>query len=369
MSENLSHHYIPQFYFRMFSEGKNCICCFIPKTYQSIPQASIKGQCASHKLYGSKEIEAEFCKLEDQHAKCLRSIMRACINKDASQLTRGDFANLMSAIVFQRARTMLEVEKVSPAMDELALKMFAGHLKHTLPSEEKSKLLGPIERGEVTISRSATTSVLMHINSAMQSAAFLSDMRPILLINDTDRPFIFSDSPVVFHNMYYENIRDRGVLGFQTPGLIVFYPITPKFMATLIDSNVYYGDYKKDDTFYSVVDHNDVSQINALQIHHCSKVLYYSNAIHKEYVIALYNKHRKLIQKPQSVLKVRRKWLIDNKVSGKPLYHMYEMLLNHRLELSFIKCNKVAAKDYSFRHRSPELVEFLEKLNKSSSFD
>src|SRR5262249_26254814 len=56
----------------------------------------------------------------------------------------------------QRARTMLEVEKVSPAMAAMSLHMFVEYVKQTKPPAQAAQLLGPLERGEVEIRQGET---------------------------------------------------------------------------------------------------------------------------------------------------------------------------------------------------------------------
>jgi len=67
---------------------------------------------------------------------------------------------------------------------------------------------------------------LVEMNAALESAGRLADLMPVMLINRTVRPFIFGDAPVALYNGYYRDVRHRGVLGFDTPGLMVFLPLS-----------------------------------------------------------------------------------------------------------------------------------------------
>lgn len=52
-------------------------------------------------------------------------------------------------------------------------------------------------------------------------------------------PFIFGDAPVVFYNSYYRNVTARGVLGLQSPGLQIFFPLDSTTLLLLMDDKVY----------------------------------------------------------------------------------------------------------------------------------
>ena len=50
MAANASHHYVPQFYFKLFNGGERLISVLLTKDGRIIPRASIKGQCTRHKF-------------------------------------------------------------------------------------------------------------------------------------------------------------------------------------------------------------------------------------------------------------------------------------------------------------------------------
>lgn len=333
-----------------------------------IPHAAIKGQCARHKFYGSAEIENLFSRLEGLHASCLQALVRAGNSGDINEFSFDHFPWLMQAIVFQRARTMLEVEKTFPAVEAMILKMFKEHLLHTLPPERIDEYVGAIDRGEVRITEEPTSTVFRQITVALESATLLVDLQPRLVRNYSDYPFVFSDSPVVFYNQYYQHITDRGVLGLQTPGLMIFYPLTPQLQLMMIDPEAYTGTFANG-PFCDITDRSDVSHLNALQMHHSSSAIYFADISDAEYVEALFQTHAPRIVKPQATFRVRTDVLVDGKPSDGEVMHAFEPQLNHNLSLSFVDCTPVMPEGVSFRHRSPEIVEEHKRLHPSSYED
>lgn len=350
-----NHHFVPQYYFRLFTGSDRHVCAYLKRHGRVVPYAPIKGQCARRTFYGKAEIEKGFSLLEGHHASALRAIVRAAGSDDVKEITNEHFAWLLQAIVFQRARTMLEVEKEWPACEAMILKLFKEHLRHTLPPEKIDEYVGPIERGEVRVSEDPTATVSRQISVALESAALLADLELRIVRNHTDYPFVFSDSPVVFYNLYYQNITDHGVLGYQTPGLMVFYPLTPQLQLLMIDPATYTGAISRS-PFCDVINRADVSNINALQLHHSSAVIYFADMRDASYVQDLYGVHAANITKPQATFRVRDDLLVDGVPSDGEIMHAFEPQVNHRLALSFVECVPVAAGKFSFRCRSPDLV-------------
>lgn len=360
MPENANQHYVPQFYFRQFNGGTERICVLLLKNGRIVPTAPIKGQCARHMFYGTPEIEKQFSHLEGQHAAAFRALIMAATTGDVARFSNDHLPALLQAILFQRARTMLEVEKISPAMESMLLHVFKGYVRETQPPERLDEFLGPIERGEVQIIENPTVTVFRQIRVAFESSLLLVDMQPCIIRNHTDYPFLFSDSPVVFYNTYYRRIVDRGVLGLQTPGLQIFMPLTANLQLMLFDPAVYTGACRNA-PFCDVSQRGDVSQLNALQLHHSRLALYFANPDDSEYVTELHWSHRHRLVKPEAAFRVRNDMCVRGEAPDEIL-HTFEPQLNHELSLSFVDCVPVSPRDFVFRHRTPEIVEEHKRL-------
>jgi hypothetical protein len=355
MAENVSHHYVPQFYFKLFAGGGRQICVLLLKEGRIVPHAPIKGQCAHNMFYGTVEIEREFSKLEGLHATTLRALVEAAATGDPTKWSRDLYPLLLQAVAFQRARTMLEVEKVSPAMTAMHLRLFKEYVRATRPAAQADEIIGAIDGGLVEITKSPTVTVFQQLQAALESAALLADLLPCILRNHTDYPFIFSDSPVVFYNTYYRNITDRGVLGYQTPGLQVFLPLTSSLQLMLFDPVAYSGRCRNGPCC-DVVERSDVSGLNALQLHHSRQAVYFAKPDDADYVKTLYEAHKPCLVKPETVFRVRNDLRVEGESAGGEIMHSFEPQVKYNLSLSFVDCTPAASRDYVFRHRSPALV-------------
>jgi hypothetical protein len=360
MAEHDEHHFVPQHYFRLFNGGRDYICVWLPHRRTLVRRASVSGQCKRHKLYGSAEIDKAFSQLEGRHAAALKTLVHAAATSNPDALTWDDYSWLLHAIQFQRARTLMEVEKHAPALEAMQLELFKAHLIGTLPSEEAREMLGHIERGEVRLNEDPTSAVFRQIATAMKLAPLLSDLRPLLIRNHTDYPFVFSDSPVVFYNVYLRQVADQGVLGIQSPGLMIFYPLTPQLQLLMLDPTPYTIPLSRG-LFCDITERADVSQINALQLYHSRHAIYFADASDAPYVQELCNAHSTTAVRPQTQFKMRRDLLVDGQRPDREIMHTFEPQVNYPLSLSFVSCVQMRQKDYKWRARSPDLMEEHER--------
>jgi len=127
----------------------------------------------------------------------------------------------------------------------------------------------------------------------------------------------------------------------------------------LIDDHVYGGWYKRS-LFIDLIERSDVSQLNALQLHHSYNSIYFADERDKEYISELWSVHKHAIIQPKVRFVRRDGWLVDGKPVDGILYQMYEPQLNIKLDLSFIECTPISESEYKSRKRSPELVKELE---------
>jgi hypothetical protein len=354
MAAQANQHFVPQFYFRMFTGNERRVHLLLKKDHRIVLHAAIKGQCARHRFYPA-EIERQFSDLEDQHSRALR-LWRDLAWSPPVRLEPEHLAGLLEAVLFQRARTQLELEKTAPAHEALMLEMVKEHVRRSPKIENRNLLLQHLERGDITIKGNPQRLAAMAISSAMQSALLISDLDVHVLRNRTDYPFLFGGSPVVFYNTLYRNVTDRGVLGFQTPGLQIFFPLDSRTVIMLLDAQAYGGRYR-DSLTVDVNSRCDVSQMNALQLHHSHQAIYFADARDRDYVLDLWDAHARMVVESREQLHNRKGWLVEGQPVGDSLYHVFEPHLNIHLALSFIECEPIHSAKYEFRRRSPELYE------------
>jgi len=334
---------------------------------RTILRAPIKGQCAKKNFYGSKELESLFSQIESRHSEGIYAALDVANNLESEDLSAKEIADFLGAVMFQRSRTALEIAKSKSAHEKMALQMFRHHIKCSKNIDRAVEMISHIDAGNVTLTENPATTVCRSICTAFDLILGITDLNLCLLRNRTDYPFIFSDAPVVFYNSYCGNVRNRGVLGLQCPGLQIFFPLDSWTLALLIDSEKYDGPFRGF-LQHDLYNRSDVSQINALQLHHSLNAVYFGNPQHEQYVFELWNAHR------HSIRSIRDQYVIgpDLWVDGKPpegeLHQIFEPQINFDMSLSFIECNPISQQDYVYSPRSPEIREELMQRETQRNF-
>ncbi|RJG13026.1 DUF4238 domain-containing protein [Pseudomonas cavernicola] len=346
MSKKSNQHYVPQFYFRLFSNDGKSICVFNRKNGKSCPSASIKGQASKHKFYGSEEIEDAFSNLEGIFSGPLR-LLKSC--SDLRELSEADYLLTLQAIMFQRARTLAARNSSHPMNDRLTKLWLEAEINKNedLSDEQKHEFISSLDLFEIDPLRFH----LEQIKISIEQADLLSDLIPVLLDNRTNRPFIFSDSPAVFHNSYYGNVKLRGVLGFTTPGLQIFFPLCEKRTLLLVDPQRYSVKRIRDGNMVHVRDLQDVAAINKLQIHSATTAIYFSDYKYADYVTSIWAQENKKLS--ENLVNVIEAPSFD--YDGTPrgdIVHSFAPTLPINLKLSFLEHEVLGDNDYDFSERS-----------------
>lgn len=346
MSKKFNQHYVPQFYFRLFSKDGRSICVFNRKSGTSCTAASIKGQASKHKFYGSTEVEDAFSSLEGVFSSTLRALNNC---QDLREISEADQLLTLQAIMFQRARTLAARNSSQPMNDRLTKLWLEAEInkKEDLSDNQKLEYISSLEQFEVDPLRFH----LEQIKTSIEQAHLLGDLAPILLDNRTNRPFIFSDSPAVFHNSHYGNVRFQGVLGFTTPGLQIFLPLSEKRTLLLIDPQCYAFKKIRAGNVIHVRELQDVAAINKLQVHSATSAIYFSDNQHTEYVRAIWQQeNRKLSENLVAVVEAPS---FDH--NGNPhgeIIHTFAPMLPVNLKLSFLEHKVLSDEHYKFSERS-----------------
>jgi len=124
---------------------------------------------------------------------------------------------------------------------------------------------------------------LINISVGIQSPILISDLIPVLLINKTDFEFIFSDNPIILYNLYFCKDTFESHIGFQSPGLQIYCPLSKNLCLLLFDPKTYQINGLKNNTL-EIGDVEDIKKINELQFHRCDEQIYYSSQIQENNV-------------------------------------------------------------------------------------
>jgi len=346
VAERDNHHFVPQFYFRCFSTDGRSICLLNRATGALVRQASIRGQASKSKFYGSQEVEKALGDLEGTCSAALRALLQS---RNPAALDDKAIMLVLTWLTLQRSRTIAARHASKPMHDKLLRLYLEMTLAQdtSLSEEERAALQGSFDEVESNPVRDQ----LMQMQVAMQSADVLADLQPVLLVNRTNRPFIFSDAPVVFYNCLYRKVKLRGVLGADTPGLIVLFPLGPELLLILCDHACYELRRLRNHQI-QIRDHRDVRALNKLQIHSAAACVYFHDSQFSNYVAELWREERPSLTRRVATVVEAPGFDADTREPLGEIMHSFEPQLPFALELSFMKHQVLGDTEYQFQRRS-----------------
>ena len=354
MAQYANQHFVPQYYFRRFTRGSNAINLILLDSGRVILNASIRHQCAGHRFYGAEQLERIFTDMEGTHANALRIFADTAWKVECPPITHEIYDGLLEAVLFQRSRTSLEIEKSKDVPNAIAMPAFRHYIANEPGIGERERMLEAIDKGEVRVENSKQAATLQAIEIALEAVPLVSDLDLCILRNHTDYPFLFGDSPVVFYNTLMRNVTSRGVLGLQSPGLQIFFPLGPETTLMLYDEKAY---KLRPKDCIDLTERSDISQLNALQFKHSFNAVYFGCERSLEYVTDLWRAYRRDCGPPAIETRVLSKAKVEGTDGPLALTHIFEPHLDIRLGLSFINCNPVPDSGKFAGHRTPELVK------------
>lgn len=269
MKEN--HHYVPQFYLRYFSNNNRNINTYINKKCKYISNANIRKQGSKKKMYGdTEEIENMLMQIEYKASIILNNIRQNLWvpSKDSDR-----YHELLLFIMLSISRVTKEAENSEATIDKIAKIMIKMDPKIDISEDEFE-----------TFKVGYDVPSALPMETAAVSYPAILDLKPILIINNSDREFITSDSPVTKYNFHVvkRKYHMRGY-GLSSRGLQIFYPITPKLLLMLYDSEVY--DLIGESGGKVVVNRGkDIDEINKLTFLDSYDFLYFSSKIKESYI-------------------------------------------------------------------------------------
>lgn len=361
MADRANQHFVPKFYFRNFSTDHCTIGSLLIRDGRIIDRAPIKGQCARKNFYGCKELESLFSDLEGRHSSAIVAALDVANNAASADFSIAEISDFLQAVMFQRSRTALEIDKSKSTREKFTLELFRQYVMSSKHPRSK-EMSDHIAAGNVSMNEPPHVVVCRSIRTALDCVMGITDLSLCLIRNRTDYPFIFSDAPVVFYNSYCRRVRNRGVLGVQCPGLQIFFPLNPWTLALLFDADKYSGSFKEY-LQYDTYSRSDVSQMNALQLHHALNAVYFRDAEHREYVYDLWNTHRHSFRPIKDQLDLNADFWVDGKPVDGQLIHNFEPQVGFDLSLSFMECDPISQHEYQFTPRSPETHDEMKRMH------
>jgi hypothetical protein len=370
VASKLNHHFVPQFLFRFFSAGDRRIHLVTKNPHRLIFDASVRCQCARHKFYGTQEVEDWLAELEGRHAAAFRAILREAWDKSPIGLSDFEKYCLLEGLMLQRARVPRTAANLNYGSEQTVLYLFREHVRKSPDHDgSRQRILDAIDRGQVQLKKQDLETVLHSIKIGLESVIGIADLSLAVLRNHTDYPFVFGDCPCVFYNRYFYAEKSAGVIGFQSPGLIIAMPLDSDTTIFLCDPQTY--QLPNGHQIINVRQRSDVSQLNALQIHSAQKSVYFADRDDAEYVTELVTAHHNGCRESCSEFKIHAPGalLVDGKPTETPLLQAFESQLAIQIDLSFLTTNKVPANDHPRRARSPEIRKALKELEEEFDRD
>ena len=176
-------HYVPQFYLRNFSNNQKSIGGFFLKNNKYIPNLSINKTACKEYIYGqTMAIENALCKIEQECSIIISNIL----STEQLNLTNDEYTLILLFIMISESRT-LQIADYNDA--QLAT------LAKILIENSQSKNANSNVHYEIPNLTSMQTSIKL--------IYLLTDLKLLLIKNETNRGFITSDNPVVRYNQYF----------------------------------------------------------------------------------------------------------------------------------------------------------------------
>lgn len=261
------HHYVPQFYLKNFSstDSKRLINCYSIKNNEFYRNVSIKNQaCRQHFYDLDGKAETFLSEVESLFAPTISRLIsdpELIANYDTRQV-------VLYFLVLSHIRTTKFL-----ANHEYIFSQMADYLGHVHPEYRDEIDAGlrpsPQTRGRLTISA---------VPDGVES---ISDLHVLTLLNDTERDFVTSDTPVNLYNQFLEEKKYlRSSRGMSLLGTMLFLPLTSKLMVFAYDSSVY--DFNLENE--QITNRDDINSINKIQMLHSEQNIFYQSLYSEKWI-------------------------------------------------------------------------------------
>lgn len=345
MSHKKNQHFVPKFYFRQFSKDGASICVLHRKSGRLIERASISGQASQARFYGDTSVEDALTAIEGNCSTALRELAQL---SDPTHLPPDFVDILLDWMNLQSSRTVT-ARAASKHRNDAFLRLQLEAMLHndmTLTDERRNELLSMLPWMEAD----AVSAQLMEMDIALECASSLRDLTPVFLANKTNRPYVFGDSPVVLYNSFRRHIDVRGVLGLDSVGLMVFYPLSSALCLMLLDPHCY-GLKKSTGNRIEVRALPDVMALNKLQLHAASECVFFGDFQYAPYVGELWRQESHKLVKHASLVNRAPGFSVETKEPMGDITHAFRPQLPYRLSLSFLS-HAEDPKTYPYTRRS-----------------
>lgn len=277
-NKKVYNHYVPQFLLRHFSENKKSISMYMKSKQKYVSDAPINRVAGCNYLYGkTSEFEDWFCEIEGHAAKIINDICDT--KKIPNNKNLKEF--LYAFFLISETRTKAMADNYTGFWNNV----IKNDIKYAIMNGH-SKFNGFSDQDIDQIRISVNIPNLDLVKSAIQIAKHIKDLKMILIINDTDVPFILSDCPVVKYNPYLIECTNIDTFGWYHRGILAFLPISNNFLLGLIDTQIYKVKYLKKGKII-ISDKQQINELNKLFALHAEDFIFFNQNMKSEYVESL----------------------------------------------------------------------------------
>ena len=346
MVHKKNQHFVPQFYFRFFSDNGRDICIFNINNKKHFI-GSFKNQSSKDYFYfKGGDLEDAFDKIERTQRDAVNKLITS---RTFKSLSHEEYIEILRFISFQDTRTNYAKRWANEMTQHLVREYVKPKM---LQDEELNKKVTKDEIEKLSLTFPADH--LISISIGLQSPILISDLIPLLLINKTELEFLFSDNPIALYNLFYYKDTFESHIGFQSPGLLIFCPLSKDLCLLLFDAKLYQLNGIRENTL-EINNPADIERINKLQLYRCDETIYYSSVNQKDKIDELFNNFVAKSVKNKEVTKFA-KLKVLNKPNSEILM-VGERNVNEDIGLSFMKTKEI--NEELGRVRNQKLVDIF----------
>lgn len=326
--------------------------------------ASIKGQCARSRFYGSERIEKSLAKLDDHHSHAYRAVIREARSTNGAGLSKEELKWLLQGILLQHARVPRTSNILASMSEQGLLYAFRQFILESPDNENRHEMIEAIDKGEVRVQDLEFFCLREAMHNSLRNVFGISDLHIRILRNLSSYPFLLGDAPAVFYNRYLRDIEDQGVLGILSPGLMIYMPLDESTQVMLFDPKPYSFRDRHCGICVDVRLPSDVRQLNALQVHAAVENVYFAHDNNAGYVRELIADLSPRFVRSNAVFKVHQTGavFIDDAPNQGEVMHGFETQLPMTLNLSFLRTKPHGPRASIERSRNPELRDELDHI-------
>lgn len=317
-------HYVPKFYLRRFSPSPERINLLNIQRKLPIIGASLKTQAYEDYFYGSDlQLENMLATLEQNIASLISGIVERGI--PPSQYSE-EHISILYYTVLQNARTLYTAQMVDDMTNQTFVEIMSKDPKVT------TEMLEKVQYGFENPANFA-------MGAASDGFALATDLGMKIIRNISCINIITSDNPVVFYNKLFDHRTYVGNTGFQSKGLLIFFPLDPRTLILYYDTTTYkVGDRKK--KYVNVSSLGDIKMLNRLQLTNCNENVYFKSKTDISHLIPESYKTQPYRRKIRTSLQIHKM----NKRPNSELMQLKPEDLHINLTLSFLTIQKKTKK-------------------------